>query len=110
MEPEDLMQQLVEAVHGKIALSERPTQLLVTAPREKRHPTRRAEAGLTEQESRILAHRVDGKHNMLIARDMGNTEGTVKVHVKPLLKKLNLRSRVKAAVWADRCRRQQCKA
>jgi two-component system nitrate/nitrite response regulator NarL len=28
------------------------------------------------------------------------TEGTVKVHVKHLLKKLNLKSRVEAAVWA----------
>jgi two-component system nitrate/nitrite response regulator NarL len=37
---------------------------------------------------------------------MGIAEGTVKVHVKHLLKKLNLRSRLEAAVWADRCRRQ----
>jgi two-component system nitrate/nitrite response regulator NarL len=43
---------------------------------------------------------------VLIARDMGIAEGTVKVHVKHLLKKLNLRSRVEAAAWADRCRRQ----
>ena len=37
---------------------------------------------------------------------MGIAEGTVKDHVKHLLKKLNLRSRVEAAGWADRCRRQ----
>ncbi|RTL02757.1 MAG: two-component system response regulator NarL, partial [Lysobacterales bacterium] len=36
----------------------------------------------------------------LIARALDITEGTVKVHVKHLLKKLNLRSRVEAAVWA----------
>jgi two-component system nitrate/nitrite response regulator NarL len=106
MEPEDLMQQLAEAARGKITISERLTQLLVTSLREKSRPTSINEAGLTEQENRILDHLVDGKSNKLIARDMGIAEGTVKVHVKHLLKKLNLRSRVEAAVWADRCRRQ----
>ena len=106
MEPEDLMQQLVEAAHGKITISESLTQLLVASLREKSRPVSLAEAALTEQESRILDHLIDGKSNKLIARDMGIAEGTVKVHVKHLLKKLNLRSRVEAAVWADRCRRQ----
>ncbi|MHB1352214.1 MAG: two-component system response regulator NarL [Thiobacillus sp.] len=105
MEPEDLMQQLAEAARGKITISERLTQLLVASLREKSRPTSLADAGLTEQENRILDHLVDGKSNKLIARDMGIAEGTVKVHVKHLLKKLNLRSRVEAAVWADRCRR-----
>lgn len=106
MEPEDLMQQLVEAAHGKVTISERLTQLLVASLREKSRPPSPAEAGLTEQENRILEHLIDGKSNKLIARDMDIAEGTVKVHVKHLLKKLNLRSRVEAAVWADRCRRQ----
>ena len=106
MEPEDLMQQLADAARGKITISERLTQLLVTSLREKGRPTPLTDAGLTEQENRILEHLIDGKSNKLIAKDMGITEGTVKVHVKHLLKKLNLRSRVEAAVWADRCRRQ----
>lgn len=105
-EPEDLMQQLAEAARGKITISERLTQLLVASLREKSRPTSLSEAGLTEQENRILDHLVGGKSNKLIARDMNIAEGTVKVHVKHLLKKLNLRSRVEAAVWADRCRRQ----
>jgi len=106
MEPEDLMAHLVEAARGKIAITGRLTQLLAASLREKARPTQLADAGLTEQESRILEHLVAGKSNKLIARDMGIAEGTVKVHVKHLLKKLNLRSRVEAAVWADRCRRQ----
>jgi two-component system nitrate/nitrite response regulator NarL len=109
MEPEDLMQQLAEAARGKIAISERLTQLLVASLRDKVRPCSQAEAGLTEQESRILEQLVDGKSNKLIARDLGIAEGTVKVHVKHVLKKLNLRSRVEAAVWADRCRRQSAK-
>jgi two-component system nitrate/nitrite response regulator NarL len=106
MEPEDLMRQLAEAAQGKITISEGLTQLLVASLREKNRPASQAEAGLTEQENRILVHLAEGKSNKLIARDMGIAEGTVKVHVKHLLKKLNLRSRVEAAVWADRCRRQ----
>ena len=38
--------------------------------------------------------------NKLIARELDISDGTVKVHVKHLLKKMNLRSRVEAAVWA----------
>ncbi|MBT9567546.1 MAG: two-component system response regulator NarL [Thiobacillus sp.] len=106
MEPEDLMQQLGEAARGKITISETLTQLLMTSLRDKHRPTSLNEAGLTEQEGRILEHLIDGKSNKLIARDLGIAEGTVKVHVKHVLKKLNLRSRVEAAVWADRCRRQ----
>jgi len=106
MEPEDLMQQLGEAARGKITISETLTQLLVTSLRDKNRPTSLTEAGLTEQEGRILEHLIEGKSNKLIARDLGIAEGTVKVHVKHVLKKLNLRSRVEAAVWADRCRRQ----
>ncbi|MBN8762310.1 MAG: two-component system response regulator NarL [Thiobacillus sp. 63-78] len=106
MEPEDLMRQLADAAHGKITISERLTQLLVASLREKSRPANLTEAGLTEQEHRILDQLVDGKSNKLIAREMNIAEGTVKVHVKHLLKKLNLRSRVEAAVWADRCRRQ----
>ena len=106
MEPEDLMRQLAEAARGKITISERLTQLLVASLREKSRPVSLVEAGLTEQENRILDHLAEGKSNKLIARDLGIAEGTVKVHVKHLLKKLNLRSRVEAAVWADRSRRQ----
>jgi len=43
--------------------------------------------GLTEQEVKILEHISTGKSNKLIAHELGITEGTVKVHVKHLLKK-----------------------
>jgi two-component system nitrate/nitrite response regulator NarL len=71
---------------------------------QKARPICLAEAGLTEKEDRILKCLIEGKSNKLIARDMGIAENTVKVHVRNLLKKLNLRSRVEAAVWANRCR------
>ncbi|NWG40027.1 MAG: two-component system response regulator NarL [Hydrogenophilaceae bacterium] len=105
MEPEDLMAHLSEAARGRIAITPRLTQILAASFREMNRPKSPAEAGLTEQECRILELIADGKSNKLIARELNIAEGTVKVHVKHLLKKLNLRSRVEAAVWVDRSRR-----
>ena len=106
MEPEDLMAHLAEAARGNIAITPRLTQLLAASLRETARPKSPDEAGLTDQENRILELIADGKSNKLIAKELNIAEGTVKVHVKHLLKKLNLRSRVEAAVWADRSRRQ----
>ncbi|MBF0471744.1 MAG: hypothetical protein HQL48_10270, partial [Gammaproteobacteria bacterium] len=58
------------------------------------------QAGLTSREDQILKLIAQGLSNKMIARTLDITEGTVKVHVKHLLKKLNLRSRVEAVVWA----------
>jgi two-component system, NarL family, nitrate/nitrite response regulator NarL len=58
------------------------------------------EAKFTDREQEILACIVDGLSNKLIAHKLGISEGTVKVHVKNILRKLNLRSRLEIAVWA----------
>lgn len=100
MEPEELLGKLQDAASGQVTLTERLTRLLAHSLREDALPKPVDEAGLTDQESRILALIAQGKSNKLIARELGIADGTVKVHVKHLLRKLNLRSRVEAAVWA----------
>jgi two-component system nitrate/nitrite response regulator NarL len=100
MEPEDLLLKLKEAAAGQVTLTERLTRLLAHSLREDNKPKDPDQAGLTDQESRILDLIAQGKSNKLIARELNIAEGTVKVHVKHLLRKLNLRSRVEAAVWA----------
>jgi two-component system nitrate/nitrite response regulator NarL len=100
MEPEDLLVKLKEAASGQVTLTERLTRKLAHSLREDTLPKPVDEAGLTDQESRILGLIAQGKSNKLIARELGIADGTVKVHVKHLLRKLNLRSRVEAAVWA----------
>ncbi len=100
MEPEDLLAKLKEAAAGQVTLTERLTRLLAHSLREDNRPRDPDQAGLTDQESRILELIAQGKSNKLIARELNIAEGTVKVHVKHLLRKLNLRSRVEAAVWA----------
>lgn len=101
MEPEDTLDYLRQASRGKLVISERLTELLAHALRtEGTHPSNTNQAGLTEREEQILVLIAQGLSNKMIARKLDITEGTVKVHVKHLLKKLNLRSRVEAAVWA----------
>lgn len=101
MEPEDTLAALRQAAAGKLVISPRLTELLAYALRnEGHHPSDAEQAGLTEREHQILGLIAQGLSNKMIARKLDITEGTVKVHVKHLLKKLNLRSRVEAAVWA----------
>ncbi len=100
MEPEDLLAKLQDAAAGQVTLTERLTRLLAHSLREDSKPKDPSQAGLTEQEKRILDLIAQGKSNKLIARELNIADGTVKVHVKHLLRKLNLRSRVEAAVWA----------
>lgn len=100
MEPEDILQSLRQAADGKVVISERLTQLLVHALREDGKQAGGTAVNLTERESQILQLVAQGLSNKMIAGRLGISEGTVKVHVKHLLKKLKLNSRVEAAVWA----------
>lgn len=100
MEPEEILSQLEEARQGRVVISDRLTELLARALREETRPRSVAESGLTERESEILKLLARGYSNKVIARELDIAEGTIKVHVKHILKKLKLRSRVEAAVWA----------
>lgn len=55
---------------------------------------------LTPRETEILELVADGLSNKAIAKRLGIADGTVKMHVKALLKKLGVHSRVEAAVIA----------
>jgi two-component system nitrate/nitrite response regulator NarL len=99
-EPEELLGQLRQALEGHLVLSKSLTEHLMRAVRREQQPTPLEQAGLTEREGEILQGIAEGLSNKHIARQLDITEGTVKVHVKHLLRKLNLRSRVEAAVWA----------
>ena len=101
MEPEDILLSLRQAAAGKVVISDRLTQLLAHALREERRKeNENAATSLTERESQILKLVAQGLSNRIIAERLRISEGTVKVHVKHVLKKLNLHSRVEAAVWA----------
>lgn len=97
MEPALLIAQIREALHGVIVVSPALTRVLAQALRA---PSPTQEFELTDRERQVLKSIAGGNSNKMIAQKLGITEGTVKVHVKNLLHKLGLRSRVEAAVWA----------
>ncbi|MDB6445689.1 MULTISPECIES: two-component system response regulator NarL [Pseudomonas] len=97
MEPELLVQYIRDALKGALVISPGLTRVMAQALRS---PPRQADVDLTERERQVLKTIAAGYSNKVIGHKLGITEGTVKVHVKNLLHKLGLRSRVEAAVWA----------
>jgi two-component system nitrate/nitrite response regulator NarL len=59
-----------------------------------------AQRNLTERETQILTCLLNGHSNKHIARALTISEGTVKVHLKSLMKKIAAANRTQAALWA----------
>lgn len=55
---------------------------------------------LSDRETEILSCLVNGHSNKAIANRLQITEGTVKVHLKGVLKKIHAQNRTQAAIWA----------
>lgn len=101
MDAEQLIEQIRIAATGRMALSPEVTQVLAEAIRVRPKPTGQVQfSSLTKREKDVLRLIARGQTNKMIARKLAISEGTVKVHVKNLLHKLGLRSRVEAAVWS----------
>lgn len=96
-----LLQSIRRAIDGDSVLSPEMTSKLIDRLRS---PS--AEGGnpelesLTPRERETLACLARGISNKEIARELDLAESTVKVHVQSILRKLNLHSRVQAAVYA----------
>jgi two-component system nitrate/nitrite response regulator NarL len=99
-EPEQLLERVRNALEGRTVISESLNEALADALRDEARGVRRDVRDLTERELDVLRCVAAGQSNKVIARSLSISEGTVKVHVKHLLKKLEFRSRVEAAVWA----------
>lgn len=97
MEPEQLIARLREVLRGTLVISPSLTTVLAQALRA---PQGASSAELTDRERQVLKMIAGGLSNKMVGNKLGITEGTVKVHMKNLLHKLGLRSRVEAAVWA----------
>jgi DNA-binding NarL/FixJ family response regulator len=63
---------------------------------------RRTDDGLTSRQREIIVMLAEGKSNKEIAREFKVLEGTVKLHVKGILRKLGVRNRTEAVVAAAR--------
>lgn len=100
IEPEDLLAAIKKAASGQMPISEKLSSALAQAISRRPKEDAPSLESLTDREVQILKAIADGDSNKMIARKLDITEGTVKVHVKKVLKKLHFRSRVEAAVWA----------
>lgn len=99
-EPEMLLDKLSGAAKGRVVLDQALVGMLAHALRKDNRAASPPDANLTEREHEILGLIAEGMSNKMIARELDISDGTVKVHVKNLLRKLNLRSRLEAAIWA----------
>jgi len=102
MEPEQLLEALQQIVGGETVVAKELTgvlaKLVQSGDRLAQQPV--AFSDLTPREREILALVAEGQSNKMIARNLGIADGTVKLHVKAILRKLDVRSRVEAAVIA----------
>jgi len=110
---EDLSESILKVLEGKSVVSPEMTTKLVAAFRGR---VDTPEDGLSPQgsmasqadglemlsarEREILTRIARGASNKVIARELDIAETTVKIHVQHILRKLNLSSRVQAAVYA----------
>jgi len=89
---------LQKALQGTAVLSEAVTGKLFHAL-SAGQPLPANQSNLSAREQEVLDFLVEGMCNKEIARKLDISVGTVKVHVKHLLHKLDLHSRVEAVVW-----------
>lgn len=57
---------------------------------------------LTDRQADVMRLLAQGKPNKVIARDLGISEGTVKIHLAAIFRALNVRNRVEAVVASRR--------
>lgn len=105
MDPEDLIPALNDAIEGTNVVSSELigslTRIIQGKPKEQEilEPATPL-SELTPREHEILTHIAEGESNKVIAKKLGISDGTVKLHVKAILRKLGVHSRVEAAVIA----------
>ena len=113
VESDHLCDLIVRVLAGESVVSPEMMTKLVTAFRTKPVPASVAEQApeaaveatgihlLSSRERDVLALIARGDSNKVIARNLDIAETTVKVHVQHILRKLQLTSRVQAAIYAS---------
>lgn len=98
IDADELIKALHKAREGESVVSPAMTSKLVQQFRRGEVPNNKVH--LTPREQEILTSIARGGSNKEIARQFDITESTVKIHVQNILKKLELSSRVQAAIYA----------
>jgi two-component system, NarL family, nitrate/nitrite response regulator NarL len=100
MEPDEVVDAIIRAGRGETVVAPGMTAKLVRLLDNKNNSTSSVFDTLTQREREILMHLGRGESNKAIARQLDISYDTVKLHVRHVLAKLNLSSRVEAAVFA----------
>ena len=102
IDTEMLLDSVRRAAEGEAMVSPQMTGKLVQGLKApaKAEPAMSEKDKLSPREREILAFLAKGASNKEIARNLDLAESTVKIHVQHILRKLNLSSRVQAAVYA----------
>ena len=100
MEPEDILLKLGQVAEGSVVMDENISMLLANMLKSGNHSTTLENVKLTQRETEIMGLLVVGMNNKLMARELNISDGTVKVHIKNILRKTKVNSRLEAAVWA----------
>ncbi len=98
MDPDDVVDSIRRAVKGELVVA--PAMATKLTHRLGAQTGREEGRALTERELEILGYIAQGLSNKGIAKALDISHDTVKLHVRHILAKLNLSSRVEAAVYA----------
>lgn len=98
MQPEQVALDIRKALRGELVVSSRLAAVLAQALRTPNLDD--IVSNLTSRELQVVKMIAKGQSNKMIGNELGISESTVKVHVKHILNKTNLRTRVDVAVWA----------
>lgn len=100
---DEILSKLVSVLNGQVALNAEAVTTLASHFRQSQINESKASNAMldnmTERERETLFYIAKGLTNKLIARELGISDGTVKIYVKNLLRKLDLHSRLELAAW-----------
>lgn len=97
MEPELIIIDIRKILRGELVIS--PNLASILAQTLRTPSIQDIASNLTSRELQVIQMIAEGLSNKMIANNLDIAESTVKVHVKHILSKTGLRTRVEAAVW-----------
>ena len=100
--PETLFQQLRGLQTGEAPISRAMTGKMFRQLAQQNRPIAQPEATavLSARECEVLALIVEGQSNPEIAEELGIARNTVKIHLRSILAKLDVKNRAQAAAYA----------
>jgi len=103
MKKDEMLSAIKLVLTGGVCVQPRDLESAIDQPdaAEEGHPIGGRLELLTSRQLDVLAELSSGKSNKLIARSLGMTEGTVKLHVAAIMKNFGMSNRTQVAILAN---------